>query len=126
VREAAQKVLEGNEGLRLPVEVEVVRPEDVEELRGMRLQRILLDNLDESQLRDAVERVARWPAPRPELEASGNMTLDRVAKVATTGVEWISVGALTHSVRSADLSLRVVLTDDGTDGPVGSPLGPKT
>jgi nicotinate-nucleotide pyrophosphorylase (carboxylating) len=111
VREAAQRVLNRNEA-RLPVEVEVVRPADVEELRGMRVNRILLDNMNEVELRDVVARVSRWPAPRPELEASGNMTLDRVPGVAQTGVAWISVGALTHSVRSVDLSLRLALTGE--------------
>jgi nicotinate-nucleotide pyrophosphorylase (carboxylating) len=106
VREAAEKVLDQNDA-RLPVEVEVGRSEEVEQLRGMRVNRILLDNMDEDEIRDAVTRVSRWPAPRPELEASGNMTLDRVHGVASTGVDWISVGALTHSPRSVDFSLRL-------------------
>jgi len=106
VREAASRVASRNlEGL--PVEVEVVRPEQVEELRGLDVQRILLDNMTDEALREAVERVRSWPAPRPELEASGNMTLDRVGAVARTGVDLISVGALTHSVRTVDYSLRL-------------------
>jgi nicotinate-nucleotide pyrophosphorylase (carboxylating) len=106
VREAARRVLDRNEA-RLPVEIEVERPEDVEQLRGLRVTRILLDNMEEDELRDAVARVSRWPAPRPELEASGNMTLDRATRVARTGVGWISVGALTHSAPAVDFSLRL-------------------
>jgi nicotinate-nucleotide pyrophosphorylase (carboxylating) len=106
VREATRRVLENNDG-RLSVEVEVLHPEEVEELRDLRVNRILLDNMNDADLRKAVARVSRWPAPRPELEASGNMTLERVAAVARTGVDWISVGALTHSARAADFSLRM-------------------
>jgi nicotinate-nucleotide pyrophosphorylase (carboxylating) len=92
----------------LPVEVEVVRPEQVEELRGLSVDRILLDNMAEDGLREAVRRVHGWTEPRPLLEASGNMTLERVRSVAETGVDLISVGALTHSVRTVDLSLRLI------------------
>lgn len=110
VREAARRVADRNrEGLT--VEVEVVRPEEVELLRGERVDRILLDNMEVAELREAVERVSRWSPPRPELEASGNMTLDRIRCVAETGVNWISVGALTHSARTVDFSLRLEAGD---------------
>jgi len=106
VREAVLRVRERNEA-SLPIEVEVVRAEQVEELCEFGVDRILLDNMDEREIRQVVTRVSAWPGPRPELEASGNMTLERVRGVAETGVDWISVGALTHSVRSVDLSLRL-------------------
>ena len=111
LHEAVLRVRERNEA-GLPVEVEVARAEQVEELCEFGIDRILLDNMDEREIREVVARVSAWPAPRPELEASGNMTLERVRSVAETGVDWISVGALTHSARSADLSLRLT-------GPVG-------
>ena len=57
----------------------------------------------------AVERVGG----RIPLEASGNMTLDRIREVAGTGVDLISVGALTHSVAAADISLMVTQTEGG-------------
>jgi nicotinate-nucleotide pyrophosphorylase (carboxylating) len=91
----------------LPVEVEVRSLEELDRLRGRPVDRILLDNLSTSALREAADRVAAWPEPRPELEASGNMTLERVPGVASTGVQWISVGALTHSAPVADFSLLV-------------------
>jgi nicotinate-nucleotide pyrophosphorylase (carboxylating) len=101
---AARRVLAEN--VRgLPIEIEVSRPEEVEELSGLAIDRILLDNMDNEALRESVRRVSLWSEPRPTLEASGNMTLDRVRSVAETGVEWISVGALTHSARTVDFSL---------------------
>jgi nicotinate-nucleotide pyrophosphorylase (carboxylating) len=65
---------------------------------------ILLDNMSLEETRACVELIAG----RAKTEASGNMTLDRVRAVAETGVDFISVGALTHSVRAADFSLEMV------------------
>lgn len=113
---AARKVLAENRS-GLPVEIEVARPDQVEELRGLPIDRILLDNMNDEGLRESVRRVSLWPGTRPTLEASGNMTLDRVRSVAETGVDWISVGALTHSAPTADLSL--ALTREGEDGQPG-------
>jgi len=101
---AARRVLAEN-ARGLPIEIEVSHPEEVEELRDLAIDRILLDNMDNEALRESVRRVALWPDPRPTLEASGNMTLERVRSVAETGVHWISVGALTHSARTVDFSL---------------------
>ena len=54
--------------------------------------------------------------PRPELEASGGVTLDTVAAVAATGVDLISVGALTHSVKALDISLDIILDESVLGG----------
>ena len=89
----------------LSVEVEVRSLDELERLRGRPVDRVLLDNFPTAALKKAVDRVEKWPAPRPELEASGNMTLDRIPGVAALGVHWISVGALTHSAPVADFSL---------------------
>ena len=62
---------------------------------------LLLDNMTTQQMHEAVQFVQR----RALLEASGNMTLERVREVAETGVDFISVGALTHSAPAADLSM---------------------
>ena len=62
---------------------------------------VLLDNMDTATLREAVEMVRG----RIVLEASGNMTLPRIAEVAATGVNYISMGALTHSATTLDLGL---------------------
>ena len=90
----------------LPVEAEVSRLDELTELQGLTLDRILIDNMSVEGIRVVVREVSGWD-PRPELEASGNMTLDRVRSVAETGVDWISVGAITHSARWMDLSLEL-------------------
>lgn len=66
-------------------------------------ERLLLDNMTPDQLSEAVAHVAG----RAELEASGAITLGNVAKVAASGVQFISVGAITHSAAALDLSLMV-------------------
>lgn len=85
----------------LPIEVEAGTVEDVKEAVSMKAHRILLDNMDNDTLKKALEVI---PA-EVETEASGNMNLDRVASVAALGVNYISVGALTHSAPCADVSL---------------------
>jgi nicotinate-nucleotide pyrophosphorylase (carboxylating) len=64
---------------------------------------LLLDNMSLDEMRAAVQLIAG----RVATEASGNMTLERVPDVARTGVDFISVGALTHSVRAIDFSLEI-------------------
>lgn len=94
---------ENEEGL--PVEVEVTTLAELGELEGTGVDRVLLDHFSLRGLRAAVEVVEAWAAPVPVLEASGNVTLERVREIAETGVELISVGALTHSAPVADFSL---------------------
>ena len=105
-RDAVMRVAQRND-CGLAVGVEVSRKDQIEELRGLGVDRILLDNMTQAELREMVARVSAWPEPRPELEASGDMTLETVRSVAETGVDWISVGALTHSAASVDFSLRL-------------------
>ena len=84
------------------VEIEVDRLEQLAEVLDQGgADVVLLDNMDTPTLRKAVAMVSG----RLVLEASGNMRLDRIAEVAATGVDYISVGALTHSVRTLDLGL---------------------
>lgn len=87
----------------LAIEVEVSSLAQFKEALAARPHRIMLDNMS---LEDMDEAVA-LAAGDVELEASGNVTLDNVAQVAATGVEFISVGALTHSVRALDISLEI-------------------
>jgi nicotinate-nucleotide pyrophosphorylase (carboxylating) len=72
---------------------------------GKIFHRIMLDNFTLDAMRKAVQLVAG----RIEVEASGNMTLQNIRSVAETGVNLISVGALTHSVRTLDISLELTL-----------------
>ena len=90
------------------IEVECGTLEDVAEAIAIEVDRILLDNMDNETLRTAVQLVAeaeRKTGKRIQTEASGNMNLDRVKGVAEVGVDFISVGALTHSAPTADISL---------------------
>jgi nicotinate-nucleotide pyrophosphorylase (carboxylating) len=83
------------------LEVEVRDASEIEEALAAGAPRLLLDNMDESRLRAAVAQVAG----RAELEASGGVSLRTLRSVAETGIEWISMGALTHSAPALDLSL---------------------
>jgi len=85
----------------LPVEVEVDSLDQLREVLEAGCHRVLLDNMNEDTLREAV----RITAGRAVLEASGGLTLERARSVAQTGVDWISVGALTHSVTVFDIGL---------------------
>jgi nicotinate-nucleotide pyrophosphorylase (carboxylating) len=106
IREAVDGVRRANRD-GLPVEVEVTNLEELEEVITLGVQRILLDNMRLETMRAAVKRARALGRNRPLLEASGNMTLGRVKAVAETGVDFISVGAITHSAPCADLSLRI-------------------
>jgi len=91
-------------GERYTVEAEVRTLEELEEALAAGVDRVLLDNMDVATLRAAVALTAG----RVPLEASGGITLDNVAAVAETGVDFISVGALTHSAPALDLSMLLV------------------
>jgi nicotinate-nucleotide pyrophosphorylase (carboxylating) len=82
-------------------EVEVDRPDQIEAVLAANVDTIMLDNFTVEQLRAGVEQVAG----RALVEASGSVSLETVGEIARTGVDIISVGALTHSVRSLDLGL---------------------
>jgi len=85
----------------VPLEVEVRSLEELEEALEAGAPRIMLDNMDLATMREAVARTAG----RASLEASGGVTLEALRKIAETGVQFISVGALTHSAPALDLSL---------------------
>jgi nicotinate-nucleotide pyrophosphorylase (carboxylating) len=91
-------------GVMLPIEVESRTLENVREALELGVERILLDNMSPETMREAVNIVNG----RAKLEASGNVTLENVLEVAQTGVDFISVGALTHSPRVFDMSLEWV------------------
>lgn len=86
----------------MAVEIEVDRLDQLAEVLAIGgAQVVLLDNMDNDMLREAVAMVAG----RIRTEASGNVTLDRIASIAATGVDYISSGALTHSARTVDVGL---------------------
>lgn len=100
---AAIERVRDRHGDRYPIEVEVKTLDELDEALALMPDYILLDNMDLATMRTAVERAAG----RVPLEASGNVTLATVRAVAETGVDAISVGALTHSAPAFDVSLRV-------------------
>jgi nicotinate-nucleotide pyrophosphorylase (carboxylating) len=85
----------------LVVEVEVRDLDEIDQALQSGAERLLLDNMTPAQLRAAVAHVGG----RATLEASGGITVDNLKEIADTGVDWVSVGALTHSAPALDLSL---------------------
>lgn len=96
---AVQKIREAHRNL--PIEVEVTSKEEIDEALKNQVERLLLDNMDNEQIAQAVKQIGK----KAIIEASGNMTLDRIKSVARLGVNFISVGSITHSAPNADLSL---------------------
>ena len=96
----------------LRIEVECTTLAEVQEALDAQADIILLDNMTTPQMREAVQLVNG----RALLEASGNMSLERVREVAETGVDFISVGALTHSVPAADLSMSLGVQSQESKG----------
>ncbi|MBN1995762.1 MAG: carboxylating nicotinate-nucleotide diphosphorylase [Anaerolineae bacterium] len=96
VQRVREKDLQGR-----AIEVEVKTLAELQETLTLGVDRILLDNMSLAEMRQAVQTANG----RTPLEASGNVSLDDVAGIAATGVDYISVGALTHSVKALDISL---------------------
>jgi len=96
---AVQRVREKTSGLEIEVETRTL--DDVREALELGVERILLDNMTLEMMSEAVAITGG----RAKLEASGNVTIESVRQVALTGVDYISVGALTHSVKVFDVSL---------------------
>jgi nicotinate-nucleotide pyrophosphorylase (carboxylating) len=102
---ALERVLKNRRGTQ-PIEVEVRTLEELEAALTHGAEAILLDNMSVENVRLAVERCSRLERRVP-LECSGGIKLDNVRAYAETGVDFISVGALTHSPTAVDMSLRV-------------------
>ena len=98
---AAARAMKDSGGL--PVEVEVENLAELDEVLKTGVPRILLDNFTTYDIREAVKRVNG----RAELEISGGVTLERIPELATTGAQYVSIGALTHSAPAADLSFEL-------------------
>ncbi len=100
---AAREYIAQNE-LELKVEVETRTLQEVREALDAGADRIMLDNMDIATMREAVEIIGK----KSETEASGGITRDMLKEIADTGVDYISAGALTHSAKNIDLSLKAV------------------
>ena len=88
----------------IKIEVETTNLDQVQEALDADVDIIMLDNMSSKMMKEAVTLIDR----RAKIEASGNMTLKRIRKVASTGVNYISIGALTHSVKALDISQRII------------------
>jgi nicotinate-nucleotide pyrophosphorylase (carboxylating) len=102
VAEAVRRVRE-RWGKRFTVEVEARTLAEVREAVAAGADIVMLDNMDDAAMREAVALVAG----RAKVEASGNMSRERIPGASATGVDYISVGALTHSVKAFDFSLKI-------------------
>jgi nicotinate-nucleotide pyrophosphorylase (carboxylating) len=99
IAEAVRRARENESALEIEIEARTLK--DVAESLGLGVSRIMLDNMTLDEVKEAVALIAG----RAKLEASGNVTIENVRALAETGVDYISVGALTHSVRALDVSL---------------------
>jgi len=105
ITRALANLLQNRRGTQ-PIEVEVRSLQELEDALQHGAEAILLDNMSVEQVRSAVERCAKFERRIP-LEASGGINLQNVRAYAETGVDYISVGALTHSPTAVDMSLRI-------------------
>ena len=103
IAQAVARAREAAPALADTLEVEVRTPTEIDQALAAGAPRLLLDNMSVAELRAAVAQVDG----RARLEASGNVTLDTLRERALTGVDWISMGALTHSAPALDLSMIV-------------------
>ena len=97
-------------GLDLRIEVETRNTREIEEALGTGIpDRLMLDNFTPEQTREAVRLIRGWKSDKyVEIESSGNIRLDTIRAYAETGVDFVSVGALTHSFKSLDMSFKAV------------------
>lgn len=100
---AAVKAVRSSIEEGIKIEVETTTLAQVQEAIDAGADIIMLDNMDNKTMRKGVELIAG----RAKVEASGNITLERLREVAATGVDFISIGALTHSVSALDISQRI-------------------
>ena len=101
MRKAVDRVRQACPGV--PIEVEARTLEDVRELIDLKVDRIMLDNFGVDEMKEAVTLTGG----RVDLEASGGITLATVRAVALTGVDYISTGEITHSVKALDISMTI-------------------
>lgn len=100
---AAVKAVRASVDHGIKIEVETTTLAQVQEAIDAKADVIMLDNMDLETMRQGVQLIAG----RAKIEASGNITLERLRDVAATGVDYISIGALTHSVSAMDISQRI-------------------
>lgn len=100
----AVEAIRKNIAVSIKIEVETTTIEHVQEAIDAGADIIMLDNMSLEEMKKCVELIDH----RAKVEASGNMTIERLREVAATGVDFISIGALTHSVKAFDISQRII------------------
>ncbi len=100
----AVKMVREKSGGKVKIEVETTTLEEVKEALAAEPDVIMLDNMDANMMREAVKLIDG----RCKTEASGNMTIEKLKETAKTGIDYISSGALTHSVKALDISMRFI------------------
>lgn len=103
IRAAVESILKNIKG-DITIEIEVRNLMELDEALSLPVNRILLDNMSLSDIRQARKRAGN----HIQIEASGNITLETIVPIANTGVDFVSVGALTHSVQAMDMSLIIL------------------
>jgi len=103
IKPAVERVIK-KWGNRYFIEIEVENLDQLREALDTPVDRIMLDNMSVDEIREAVKLNNR----RKELEVSGGVNLDNIREIAETGVDYISIGAITHSAPAADFSLEIV------------------
>lgn len=101
----AVRLVRGSAAAAMPIEVEAQTPAQVDDALAAGADVILLDNMDDVTTAAAIARIAG----RARIELSGNMTVDRVRRLASSGADDVSVGVLTHSAPAADISFEIDL-----------------
>jgi nicotinate-nucleotide pyrophosphorylase (carboxylating) len=104
IADAVRLARQANPGLK--IEIEVTSVDEAREAIAAGADELLLDNMSLRAMRDVV-RLLAGREPRPRLEASGGITIENARQVAETGVDFLSMGAVTHSAQALDMSLEV-------------------
>ena len=99
IRDLVKKTIKNNRGKKITVEVDSLS--QIKKIKGLKFDRILFDNMNYKNLRKAVKMSKRFY----ETEASGGVTMNNIRKIASTGVERVSIGHITHSISSIDFKL---------------------
>ena len=102
----ALEVVKKNNKQNLMVEMEVENFDQLRALLNKGVDVIMLDNMSNEMMAEAL-KIIKESGDKVLVEGSGNMTLERAKEIATLGLDYISVGALTHSVKALDISMRI-------------------
>lgn len=106
IQKAVEKARQIGAEKNIAVEVEVENFKELDEALAAKVDVVMLDNFSLGEMKEAMEKVKALGSGRPAVEASGNVTLETLRDVALTGVDYISIGAITKNVVAADLSMR--------------------